>query len=387
MLDNLMYSDFEEIPEQCNEGCGFIPKEILTRLLGSHVRGKQTMAIQVRLFAPKLGIFKGMLVEKYGITKIQLPPSMMKVGPSQSCTVLETIVLLVKSIFPSKTTAQVSHVLNLNWAEPSLKSFQPDQTLKLSTMITDLWQSQGVPSALIQSYKKSLTHMKEVHHSFLVGVADPTGSIPEGYIFVPGMGVKQCVLENLFVTRCPCMVQEDGRLLPVLNSKPMKMNQADWNFLNSFSFGVIIFGNSCPGFQALPSVVADGDLDGDLYFVCWHEAIVKSVMPLPICLSMSMSTNEKHTNTIRHADWLAQAQDLAANLGTLSEINFLVGKLYSLSKKFAALSQDGANDASAMAFGKAYQASLNLMKHSGKIKLQMPLWDNMPSQYHKYLVD
>ena len=200
MLDNLMYSDFEEIPEQCNEGCGFIPKEILTRLLGSHVRGKQTMAIQVRLFAPKLGIFKGMLVEKYGITKIQLPPSMMKVGPSQSCTVLETIVLLVKSIFPSKTTAQVSHVLNLNWAEPSLKSFQPDQTLKLSTMITDLWQSQGVPSALIQSYKKSLTHMKEVHHSFLVGVADPTGSIPEGYIFVPGMGVKQCALENLFVT-------------------------------------------------------------------------------------------------------------------------------------------------------------------------------------------
>jgi hypothetical protein len=40
--------------------------------------------------------------------------------------------------------------------------------------------------------------MKEVQHLFLVGAADPTGSIPNGYIFVPGiMGVKQGVLENL----------------------------------------------------------------------------------------------------------------------------------------------------------------------------------------------
>jgi hypothetical protein len=45
------------------------------------------------------------------------------------------------------------------------------------------------------------------------------------------------------------------------------------------------------------------------------------------------------------------------------------------------LSQDGANDASAMGFGKAYQASLDLTKHSDKIKLQIHLWGDMPSQY------
>lgn len=43
--------------------------------------------------------------------------------------------------------------------------------------------------------------MKEEEYLFLVGAADPTGSIPNGYIFVPGiMGVKQGALENLFVT-------------------------------------------------------------------------------------------------------------------------------------------------------------------------------------------
>ena len=53
ILDNLTYSDFEEIPENCNKGCGFIPKEVITRLLSSHARGKQIVAMEVRLFAPK----------------------------------------------------------------------------------------------------------------------------------------------------------------------------------------------------------------------------------------------------------------------------------------------------------------------------------------------
>ena len=123
ILDNLTYSDLEEVPENCNKGCGFIPKQVITRLLGSHTRGKQTVAMEIRLFAPKLGIFKGMLVQKPGISKIQLPPSIKKVGPSQSITVLESIVLLVTNIFPDETTSQVSHVFNLNWAKYSLKSF------------------------------------------------------------------------------------------------------------------------------------------------------------------------------------------------------------------------------------------------------------------------
>ena len=121
VLDNRRYSNLEEIPEQFNSRSRFIPKVIITRLLVSHVRGKRTLAIQVRLLAPKLGIFKGILVDKHGISKIQLPLSVMKVRPSQSFTVLKTTVLLVTSILPSMTTVQVSHVLNLNWAEPSLK--------------------------------------------------------------------------------------------------------------------------------------------------------------------------------------------------------------------------------------------------------------------------
>jgi hypothetical protein len=58
----------------------------------------------------------------------------------------------------------------------------------------------------------------------------------------------------------------------------MEMNQANWNCLSRFSFGVIVFGNSCPGFQVLTALVADGNLDRDLYFVCWLEAIVNILM-------------------------------------------------------------------------------------------------------------
>jgi hypothetical protein len=48
--------------------------------LGS--RPTQNLAVQVREFGPRVGIFKCMTVRKPNITRVQLPGSMLKVNPS-----------------------------------------------------------------------------------------------------------------------------------------------------------------------------------------------------------------------------------------------------------------------------------------------------------------
>ena len=87
---SLPLSFFEEIstPENKTMGCGFIPPNMLVELLayGSLGSGKNVldcMAVQIRIISPFLGTFKGMLIKKEGISKIQLPSSMKKVGPSE----------------------------------------------------------------------------------------------------------------------------------------------------------------------------------------------------------------------------------------------------------------------------------------------------------------
>ena len=91
-------------------------------------------------------------------------------------------------------------------------------------------------------------------------------ALPKGHIFVPGMALQQ--RGTLFVTRCPCVELEHGHLLPVVASKPPEMPNEQWKELNERHFGEIIFGNSQNGHRPLPETIANGDLDGDLYFIC-----------------------------------------------------------------------------------------------------------------------
>eukprot|EP01035_Chromulina_nebulosa_P002821 gene2821-3855_t len=79
-------SDIEVIDDVVNDnnelmadGCGFISDEMIERLLGG--KAQKHLAIQVRVWAPLLGIFKGALCRKPGIHGIQLARSMRKVGP------------------------------------------------------------------------------------------------------------------------------------------------------------------------------------------------------------------------------------------------------------------------------------------------------------------
>ena len=68
--------------EDMADGCGFIPEPLLLRLLGDMKLSKiSPLAIQVRIFSPRLGVCKGMLMSKPGIDRIQVTRSMVKVMP------------------------------------------------------------------------------------------------------------------------------------------------------------------------------------------------------------------------------------------------------------------------------------------------------------------
>lgn len=92
--------------EVAADGCGFIPRRMLQQILSSVKAEKsvveQPLAIQVRVFAPRLGIFKGVLVAKRKIKRVQLAPSMRKVLPSTvgsgNPVDRDKVILLVKQV-------------------------------------------------------------------------------------------------------------------------------------------------------------------------------------------------------------------------------------------------------------------------------------------------
>ena len=56
-------------------GCGFIPKALIEEYVGYGAKGSNAAAVQVRVLGHRLGLFKGLLVAKAGIKKIQLTES------------------------------------------------------------------------------------------------------------------------------------------------------------------------------------------------------------------------------------------------------------------------------------------------------------------------
>ena len=74
-------------------------------------------------------------------------------------------------------------------------------------------------------------------HATLIGLADPTGSLPHGCVFLTGMG-KEMPL-RVFLTRFPCTEANDGVVANVASYQdiPFESHQ----FLASLSFGAVVF--------------------------------------------------------------------------------------------------------------------------------------------------
>jgi hypothetical protein len=383
---SLKPSAFREIEEMGNEGCGFICENFLVELLGSNTAAKRACAIQVRIFAPKLGIFKGVLVKKKvasGAPPIELPPSMLKVGPSQvpDNQVKDKAILLItkNGVHPFSTNEMVGRLLNGTGTTPT---FRKDLKKKrISNMILRLWKGLDVPESIYQQYERESTDEKCLNHAFVIGLADPTAQLPRGSVFVPGLNHS----EQLFVTRSPCLETCDGRMIPVVAAKPNEMSQENWDFLQSFPFGSIIFSNPEPGKVAMPVLIGDGDLDGDLYFICWNRAILDHINADP--MDQKQAPAERSILVSYSPEWISAAHQKMLNPKRILSLGQVIGKLYNTMEQLADSSDKFMSDNDSREFAKACKEALKFLKHGGQISLPQRLHHHLPSKLHPFITD
>ena len=240
-----------------------------------------------------------------------------------------------------------------------------------------LFKTLGVTQASGKQYKKESLDPTRRHHAWLVGVVDPTSSLPPDTIFVPGMKTVQ--RDTLFVTRAPCVKYEDGRMLRHVNRKPPGMTDDDWEWLNELTFGVIIFSNPRPGKMSIPERIASGDLDGDLYFVCWDNHLISEMKAAPLT-DLDCTDDGVLATVPANNDWVQEAQTMMLDVGHLNAVNQLVGKLYTQAGKMADASPICLLDTNAIALFEAYNQALEYKKHGRPIVLPQPLHEKLPAK-------
>eukprot|EP00980_Cylindrotheca_fusiformis_P019273 scaffold6591_cov106-Cylindrotheca_fusiformis.AAC.3 len=381
-------ADCQNIPDRGYVGGGFIRedklKEVLEQAGLGFTQASRVSAIQVRLFIPSMGIYKGMLmkkrVSKEETAPIELPWSMQKVLKSAHQNPLPGAALVIckTGVHPSSGSANEYIGRKLLQTKTPEKSFKAKIKKPLSDMILRLWETMGVPKQLCAEYKKESLTTDRRNHAWLVGVPDPTNGLPPDTVFVPGM--KLAGNPDLFVTRSPCYAYDHGRKFATIASKPDCMTTEDWDWLhNELKFGVIIFSNPRKGMLSIPERIANGDLDGDLYLVCWDKEILDSMTAAPLQDKIS-DDDGKLTTMPYNPDWYSDAQDIMVDAGLNNEIGFLTGKLYKLGEKYADNSESGLKDPDANAFYSAYNQALEYKKHGRPIALPNHLIEAIPPQ-------
>jgi hypothetical protein len=204
-----------------------------------------------------------------------------------------------------------------------------------------------------------------------------------GHIFMTGLhgcpNGFSAGQEDIFLTRSPCVKPTDGRKLPLVMERPPGVSTSTWEWLLGLPFGAVIF--STLGERPLPATVADGDLDGDLYFACWDFGITSSVVPralpseahagppTPVLLEENSGAFNAHEGG-GQLDWLQQVQAYLCDTRTVAE-GALIGQLYNLHERCA--DERGLDDPDALAYGAAYVQALEREKHGGAVGLPVHL--------------
>lgn len=385
LVSDMALEDFKLVEEETHLGCGFIPVSILGRILGQQ-DDELYQCIQVRVIAPKLGIFKGILCPKPDIDRIELPRSMLKVGPSRVCPSEDWVCLVVKNTFPTSKNVQLGRSLTLqNSTPPSLSHFR-NKDQGPGEMVERLWRSLGVKRSISARYAKRCNQkgtLAGLKHAYLLGVADPTGFLPRGHVFVPGMGKEHGKRGRIFITRSPCIEPSDGRMVPICNTKPRRMPNVMWEWLTRFPFGIVFFGGPRVHSEPLP-VLLGGDLDGDAYLVCWDDEILDNVKPvaaIPVRVECELVKGSRDSKR-QSGDWLADAQEAMLDIDKTFNINSLNGRLWGAATRAADSSSQFMSDTKAIQLARAYKLSLDLDKHGGYLSVPDHIRNIIPKTLH-----
>ena len=391
-VHQLEASDFELVEEPIGEGgleladgCCFIPEHWLERLGVAH-----SLGVQVRVFAPRLGIFKGVLAARAGIDKIQLSPSMRKVPPScaHDSAKWATLLITQHGVFPSKANVNLGKRLA---GEPCNKTPYEKHASK---MLEQLWVDRGVPRDVMARYKEDAVSRynrtfgaqqklssESSHplnnHASLIGLRDPTGHLPYG-VFVSGLPSGAVPRGGrVFVTRFPCVKPADGQLLPLITEKPSTMSYASWQWLRTRPFGAVYFSTVGP--LPIPLLCARGDLDGDLYPVCWDETILAHICeleqtdPAPAAAKPE-SVKPKSEVPTDDTGWLRRMQAHITSPAVLRE-SAEIGKYYGAWMREVQAAGMAGEDA--VRLGEAFAQTLERGKHGGDIELPSYLRDRV----------
>ncbi|KAL7543918.1 hypothetical protein ACHAXR_013297 [Thalassiosira sp. AJA248-18] len=387
-------SNIEFIEEHGNEGCGFYPRDFFR---GSGPR-KRYDSIQVRIIGPKIGLAKGMLLVKDGIDKIQLSKESMIKAPPSVTSDESWVAIVIKNGFPTDGNVQLN-----KYFDPHLDpcdSWKNNKQKELSKMHKRMLIGYGINIKDVDSYVTSSTNHVNLRHAHLKGLADPTLKLPEDKVFISGYTSNQSnervifgsCFKQVYVSRSPAVAPEDAKILSVVGEKTDDMSEDDWDQLCSYDWGTIVFGaprtsSSVP----LPNIIADGDLDGDDYFVCWDQQMLSQLLypkdalttkSRKILLELKLPKKAAHgvdktTSFIEkgRADWLSLAQDRILDFQTQNAEARLTGKLYTLCIKASKRSGGKFDifDEDAMAYARAYKDSLDIHKHGGSIVLPQRL--------------
>lgn len=390
------------IEEKGQEGCGFIDRDYLRKLMmhGMGKRGSERLvSIQIRAWVHSIGVLKGVLcVKKIGNgPPIQISPSMRKVGPSKitnyNSNANQAFLLVCKAGMNPTFSANyyIGRLLDSRLPDPP-SSFSPK---KFKPMVPRLLKGMGVPSEIVDSYVENARSAKHLKHAWVVGLADPTEDLPPNTVFITGMdktytGID---LDKFFITRAPAMKSTDGRVVSVIREKPELMSQKNWLFLNSLAFGSVIFANPVPGSPPLPNLISNGDLDGDLYFICWNHDIVSKVKsrPLEQVIEMMRTTkkpsySKKVLRYTTEKDFFHCAQMLMTNWKEYQNLYLLISKLYFLSVEAADADKvNGLDNVDAICFADAYCMALEYEKHGELVYLPKRLHAHVPKFLHTFL--
>ena len=182
------------------------------------------------------------------------------------------------------------------------------------------------------------------------------------------------------------MLNVDGKMLPFVKVKPRNMPYETWEWLLSLPFGSLIFSTLGDG-PPLPATCAAGDLDGDLYLVCWDRNIVSHVKPREKpkrtssnCSSSRSSSSSSAviasgTNAHRRRDpiqrdpnWFAKVQAYFMEDCIIND-HQQIGKFYVQMQKIQDTSPLGWDDPDARILADAYLQALDRPKHGNEIVL------------------
>ena len=123
------------------------------------------------------------------------------------------------------------------------------------------------------------------------------------------------------------------------------------------------------GCQALPETISEGDLDGDLYFICWDDTVLEHLRPLPL----SVKGSDKRAGHLgRHevfgSAWLHEARKYMLS-GSAMTMKRLISKLYRAGEDVADNSEQGLGHPDARAYFRAYAQAIDAGKHGNHIDL------------------